>query len=244
MNLIPEHRALLGVDVVGSASNPGYHLNAVAECVDELLCEALATSGIPRHEVVDWESTGDGALLALPSRYLGRLLDCSQHLDALAAVRNRWQKPEICLRIAIEIGPVGGRPGFYAAKIALSRMLEAKEFKALFGRCREETPGDVASSALIVSEKVLGAAFGGDHTDLVRRSDFAALPLRNKEHSDTAWVRVPGFDPRSLDSFVSTRSEEGAQRPSVQVSNTSYGTNQGVQAHTVNGGVTFGAVPR
>lgn len=245
MEPVPEHRALLGVDVVGSARNPGHHLNAVHTIVEESLSEALRISGISRSEALSWESTGDGALVMLPSAHLGAVLDSTDRLDTILGARNRWQKPEVRLRIAVEVGPVGDEPGLYAAKITHSRLLNAEAFKELFARCRQENSEDSVHSALIVSDHVLRTAFSGDHTTLVHRGDFAPLSVSDKEYADTAWVRVPRVDSRSLTSLGKRAPAQAADPDQqVRVVNQVNGSMNGIQAGTVNGGITYGSGPR
>lgn len=247
MNLVPEHRALLGVDVVGSASNPGYHLAVIPEAVHALLSGALSNCGIDRADILEWESTGDGALLTFASSHLGALLDTACLLDVAASARNRRHKPEVRLRIAVEVGPVGNASGFYEPKITLTRMLESEKFKELFDRCRQEEPDDTVNTALIVSEHAFQTVFSGDHTRLVRRNEFERLEVHVKEHQRIAWVRVPGFDARSLATFIESRSTEEAELPtqappaSNVIQGSSYG---GIQAGTINGGVSQGWQPR
>jgi hypothetical protein len=243
VELVPRHRALLGVDVVGSARNPGHHLNAIRKTVDEVLDESLRRAGIARSEVLEWEPTGDGALLTLPSEKLGALLDMAQHLDGALDHHNKWRKPEVRMRVAVEVGPVGAEPGFYPAKITHGRLLNAEAFKRLFRRCQESDQG--THTGLIISDQVLRTAFGGDHTNLVRRGEFAPLPVRDKEYADTAWVRVPGFDARSIGELAQpdVRTTPGPQ-DQPRVSNHVNGNMYGVQTGTVNGGISFGAGPR
>ncbi|RKT53202.1 hypothetical protein [Saccharothrix australiensis] len=230
---VPEHRALLGVDVVGSTRNEGYHLDTVRAAVDGMVRAALATAGVGRSDVVEWEPTGDGALLTLSSRRLGAVLDAAHHLDGSAAEHNRHRKPDIRLRLAVEVGPVGPRPGLYAAKIALCRLLDAPAFKELVARCAG------AATALIVSDGVLRAAFGGDYTRHVRRTDFAPLAVRDKEFSATAWVRVPGYDTRAPQPGPTGTPPAGHGR----VVNVVNGSFYGVQAGDVHGGIHLGVPP-
>ncbi|HEX6342067.1 hypothetical protein [Umezawaea sp.] len=237
MELVPQHRALFGVDVVGSARNPGYHLDAVRRTLDAALERALAERGIEREEVLARESTGDGALLTLPSGRLGALFDVAHSLENLLADWNRRNKPEVRLRIAVEVGPVGDEPGFYAAKVTLGRLLDASAFKELFERCLGEQGPDGASTALIVSDHAWRTAFGGDHTRVVRQGEFSPLSVRDKEYADTAWVRIPGFDPRTA-----TGPARPEPRPTGRggVVNQVNGTMSGIQAGDVYGGITFG----
>lgn len=236
MNPVPQHRALLGVDVTGSAQLPSYLLNAVPATISKLVGEALTQSGITPDDVLSLEKPGDGALMVLPSSRLGAALDAAVLLDQLTTDHNRWHKPEVRLRIAVHVGPVG-EDGFHRARIVHTRLLDAPEFKELVKRCREEGSEDTANTALIVSSEALETAFSGDHTRVARRSDFAALPVAHKEFRHEAWVRVPGFDPRSLTGFTKPAP---APQPVQRVRNVVHGDmNGGIQAGTVNGGVNF-----
>ncbi|WP_330271143.1 hypothetical protein OG205_28855 [Lentzea sp. NBC_00516] len=235
MNPVPQHRALLGVDVIGSAQLPGYLMNAVPGVISKLIDAALAQSGVQPDDVLSLESPGDGALMVLPSEHLGAILDAAVRLDQLTIEHNRWSKPEVRLRVAVHVGPVGD-DGFHRARINHTRLLDAPEFKELLRRCHDEAGEETATTALIVSTEALDTAFSGDHTQVARRSDFASLPASNKEYRHDAWVRVPGFDPRSLAAFAGTTS---APEPTARVQNVVHGEMRGVQAGTVNGGLTF-----
>jgi len=236
VNPVPQHRTLLGVDVIGSAQLPRHLLDAVPGTISKLLDAALAQNGIERADRLSVETPGDGALLVLPSEQLGAALDAAVRLDQLTIDHNRWHKPEVRLRIAIHVGPVGADGGFYQARITHGRLLDSPEFKTLLKRCHEEGDEETASTALIVSAEALDTAFSGNHTHLARRGDFAALPVSNKEYRQDAWVRVPGFDARSLAAFAGT---DSAPERAARVVNQVHGNMYGVQAGTVNGGVTF-----
>src|SRR5262245_35736766 len=123
MTLLPETRTLLGIDVIASAANPGYHLDALWRSLSEILDAALLESGIHPEEVLETEHTGDGSLYTFPSRDLGLVLDLSHRIDELAAEHNRWHKPDIRLRIAVDVGAVGSSDGYYSPKIWRGRLL-------------------------------------------------------------------------------------------------------------------------
>ncbi|WP_086668350.1 hypothetical protein [Lentzea kentuckyensis] len=235
MNPVPQHRALLGVDVIGSAQLPAYLMNAVPETISKLVGSALEQSGVAPDHVLSLESPGDGVLMVLPSAQLGAVLDAAVRLDQLTIDHNRWSKPEVRLRVAVHVGPVGD-DGFHRARITHTRLLDAPEFKDLLKRCRHEGAEETATTALIVSSEALDTAFSGDHTQVARRSDFASLPVSHKEYRHDAWVRVPGFDPRSLAEFVGTAS---APEPAARVQNVVHGAMNGVQAGNVGGDLNF-----
>ncbi|KAA9155925.1 hypothetical protein FPZ12_028820 [Amycolatopsis acidicola] len=228
MNLLPETRTLLGIDVVASATNPGYHLDALSRALSEIMETALSESGIHPEEILEKEHTGDGALYTFPSRDLGRVLDLSHRLDELATKHNRWRKPETRLRLAVDVGAVGDSAGYYSPKIWRGRLLNSRAFKGIVEKCLEERPDGSVSSGLIVSATAFREAFGGDYTKLVRQADFAEIQVDEKEYHQPAWVRVPGFDARSLKEFAGAAPEpeeagtvrnvvNGSMRNSIQV---------------------------
>jgi hypothetical protein len=239
VNPVPQHRALLGIDVIGSAQLPGYLMNAVPATISKLVGDALTQSGITPDDVLSLEKPGDGALMVLPSSKLGDALDAAVLLDQLTTEHNRWHKPEVRLRVAVHVGPVGDDDGFYRARVTHARLLDAPEFKELLKRCRAEGSEDTANTALIVSSEALDTAFSGDHTRVARRSDFASLAVVHKEFRQEAWVRVPGFDARTLAGFTAP-APTPASAPVTRVRNVVHGDmHGGIQAGTVNGGVNY-----
>ena len=79
--------------------------------------------------------------------------------------------------------------------------------------------------------------------------------MTNKEYVARAWVAVPGFDARTLDAMIDEdgASSEPASAPVEESEPTGRGSvtnimtgshNEGVQAHTINGGVRFGSKRR
>ena len=253
MILMPDSRALLAVDVIASASSPGYHRERQWRAMSAMLESAFGSSGIAPDMVVRYEPTGDGALYTLPSDRLGTAVDLTSHLDRLAAEHNRWQKPDIRLRVSIDIGAVGEEPGYYTPKIHLARMLGATEFKGLVDECIrssvDRAGNSWVNSALVMSGFAFREVFGGDYTSQVRQAEFAELAVSNKEFSDTVWVRVPGFDARTLVQFATsmTRSSkqvraDGAARRSVDtvVNYVAGDMSDSVQAGIVEGDINFG----
>ena len=235
MNPVPQHRAMLGVDVIGSAQLPAHLMNAVPGTISKLVGTALEQSGVEPDHVLSLEAPGDGVLMVLPSEQLGAILDAAVRLDQLTIDHNRWNKPEVRLRAAVHVGPVGD-DGFHRARITHTRLLGAPEFKDLLKRCQDEGAEETATTAVIVSTEALDTAFSGDHTRVARRSEFASLPVAHKEYRHEAWVRVPGFDPRSLAQFVGTSK---TPEPAARVQNIVHGDMNGIQTETINGGLTF-----
>lgn len=246
MVLMPDSQALLGVDVIGSASSPGYHRDRQWGALSTMLGTALTSSGITPDMVRHYEPTGDGALYTLPRHRLGTVVDLTDRLDKLAAEHNRWNKPDIRLRVSIEIGPVGPEPGYFTPKIYLARMLGAAEFRALVNECIQRNTDPVGNSSintgLILSNAAFREVFAGDYTDVVRQTEFARLPVTSKEFSDTAWIRVPGLDAHTLARFAAG-TDADAPRPAATHSTINHvGGNMtdSVQAEVVKGGIHFG----
>ncbi len=247
MCAMPEFRTLFGVDVIASASNPGYHLERVWGALSEMLSEALDASGITPEEVVRCEPGGDGALYVLPGNRLGALVDLTDRLDKLAARRNRWHRPDLRLRMAIETGAVSDHPTYEVPMIRLCRLLAARGFKSLVNGCVRANTDDrgncPVNSGLIMSTAAYRAVFGGDYTEVVRDTDFAEIPVSDKEFAERAWVRVPGIDARSLSERATTVQppDDEPRPPSSKVTNTIHGdAKNAVQAHTITGGIRLG----
>jgi hypothetical protein len=200
MHPVQHHRALLGVDVIRASTNSGYHLEAMSSAVTTMLSAALRSGG-GGADVSERQFTGDGVLLTLPQERLGVLFDVAEQLNRHAEEHNRWHRPDVKLRVAIEIGPVGGGERFSTSRASLVRMLDAEAFKTLVDRCLARRR-DATQTGLIVSEHAWRVAFGGDHVRYVRREEFAALRVTNKEYQATARVRIPGFDADSLATMI------------------------------------------
>ncbi|MCG8916925.1 hypothetical protein L6E12_14110 [Actinokineospora sp. PR83] len=237
MDLVPEHRAVLGVDIAGSASVPEDAMTQSRQFMQRALRESLTSAGIPDEEVLKWADRGDGALVTVPATRVGALLDAAHHVDGLTIAHNRLHRP-VRVRLSVELGPVAPGDSLSRTRVDASRLLDADAFKALFTRCAAEATDDRATTALIIPDRVLNVVFEGHHTTHVRRGDFAPLPITVKEYSGNAWVRIPGFDSTSL---TSLRQPQPQPQEHGGVVNTINGNvTHAIQAHTINGGITFG----
>lgn len=242
MELTPEYRALLGVDAMHSARNEGYHLNALASAINKILQITLQESGIESAAISNREDTGDGVLLTLSGKHLGRLVDLSQRINLHVSEHNRWRKPDLQLRIAIDIGPVADAPGYYASKITHNRLMNANIFKELLERCTQVRAGTRVNTGLVISECAYKSVFGGNYTELVEAGDFASLPVADKEFEQIAWVRIPGFDPNTITNLIGSlvhQTSPASLTSDGYVHNEVRGNMNGVQAGTVNGAITF-----
>jgi hypothetical protein len=247
VDTVAEFRALLGVDVIDSARTAPHLLPQVPTVLETLLAAGMNGVGVSRQAALDVQYTGDGWLYAFPSALLGRLVDLGPALDRIVAEHNRWNKLELRLRLAVEVGPLPDGPGFHPANIARSRLLEAPAFKLLARLCIAARPDGSMSTAMIMSDAVHQTIFRADYTQEARATDFAELAVTNKEFVARAWVAVPGFDARSLAALIAEGQPRPASEPieeskataSHSVTNTiSDSTNNGViQARDVTGPV-------
>lgn len=199
--VMPEHRALLAVDMIGSGSSHPEHLGQVPDLVGAPVHAALRAVGLNRDSAQDEQFTGDGFLRAYPSGYLPTLIDMVSVLDELLATHNRSAKPDVRLRIAVHLGPLPLEQGFHRSNIDLSRLLDAEVFKRVIRHCREHITTDALTTALIVSNSAYKTVFGGDYTRVIRRDEFASLPIAHNEFSEAAWVRITGVHPTQLGSI-------------------------------------------
>lgn len=232
MSQVPQFRAVLGVDAAGSGSLPGRYHQTLHDVLGEAAAAALSRHGV---EILDREDTGDGLLVTVPSASAGGLLDATHSLDLLLAAHNLWRKPEIRVRMAVEVGPVADGRGLAATKVDLVRMLDADEFRSLFAKCLAERPADAVNSALVISDQVRRTVVDGGHATAVRDTEFAPLRIRNKEFDRPAWVRVPGCDADTLSRLAPQDAKP--DRPAAKVVNVVNGSMHGVQAGVINGSV-------
>ena len=250
MDTVAEFRALLGVDVINSASTAPHLLPQVPTALKTLLGAGMDVVGISRDDAVDTQYTGDGWLYAFPTALLGRVVDLGHALDAIVAEHNKWNKLELRLRLAVEVGPLPDGQGFHPSNITRARLLEAPEFKQLARRCIAARPDGSMSTAVIMSDAVYQPVFRSDYTRVARRTDYAELAVTNKEFDARGWVAVPGFDARTLAAMItedepsaaSAAPEAEAESPRRgSVTNVVNGeVKNSVMAHTIKGDVRFG----
>jgi hypothetical protein len=232
--LMPEHSALLAVDVIGSGDSRPEHLHSIPELVGDLTQAALRAAGLSR-AAQDDQFTGDGFLRTYPARFLPAVVDMISVLDELLAAHNQRAKPEIRLRVAVHLGPVPPERGFHRPNIDVSRLLDAAEFKHVVRHCREHITTDTFTTALILSESAYQTLFQGDYTRVITRNEFAPLPITNKEFHEQAWVRIPGVHPTQISGIPLTapappsREESAPRNPSGERSISNSGAVQGNQ---------------
>lgn len=259
--VMPEHSALLAVDMIGSGRSRPEHLPSIPELVCELTQSALRAVGLGSEAAWDDQFTGDGFLRAYPSRYLPALVDMVSVLDELLATHNRLSKPDIRLRVAVHQGPLPVERGFHRPTIDVTRLLNAAAFKQVVGYCREHITTDGFTTALILSDSAYQTVFQGDYTRVITRNEFAPLLITNNEFREQSWVRIPGVHPTQISSIPhgesagvspgeperspeNTSGERSAgnasSAASFNVSNQASGGNVVIQAGTLHGGVHQG----
>lgn len=248
--VMPEHSALLAVDMIGSGRSRPEHLPSIPELVGDLTQAALRAVGLGSETARDDQFTGDGFLRAYPSRYLPALVDMVSVLDELLATHNRSSKPEIRLRIAVHLGPLPTERGFHRPNIDVTRLLGAAAFKQVVGHCREHITTDTFTTALILSESADKTVFQGDYTRVITRYQFAPLLITNNEFHEQSWVRVTGVHPTQIRSIPLTDEQAGvspgeSERSPENTSGKRSINNSGtVQGNQVTGdGNTFSTTP-
>ncbi|MBP2473980.1 hypothetical protein JOF53_002852 [Crossiella equi] len=242
---MPAFRTVLGVDVIGASSLSPYHREKLPALVDKIVRDALATRNVLVSPEA-WQHTGDGALISFPCEQLANVVDATQLMNELAAAHTRDSKPDVRLRLSIDIGPLPLENGLYNTNIACTRMLDAAVFKAVLATCHERQPHDF-SSGLILSEAAHHLAFGDHYAELVPARDFGRIPFRHKELKAAAWIRVPGFDADTLARLGKELAEPqssvaASAAPALapgSVSNVAHGNFSGIQAGTISGGVNM-----
>jgi hypothetical protein len=198
---MPEHSALLAVDMIGSGSSRLEHLSSIPELVCDLTQAALRAVGLSSDTAQSDQFTGDGFLRAYPSRFLPTLVDMVSVLDELLAAHNRSAKPEIRLRVAVHVGPLPAGRGFYRPNIDLSRLLGAAAFKQVVHHCQQHITTDAFTTALILSDSAYKTVFEGDYPRVITRNEFAPLLITNNEFHEHSWVRVTGVHPTQISSI-------------------------------------------
>lgn len=244
MDTVPDSRVLFGVDVVESATHPGYHLDAIPRVLNGLLSRTFTESGIQDRDIIDAETAGDAVLYTLPTHCLGKVVDAGQRLEASTLEHNRWSKPEVRLRIAVEQGSVADSGGYHHPKITRARLLESDVFKAVLSRSFGNHAEDPPCTGLIVSAAVFKQVFAGNYTALVHRGDFAEVHVSKKELHETAYIRVPGLDAERISEHAGEHRAKThpPQAPGPAVHNHVTGNMRGVQAGNIHGNVNVGAV--
>lgn len=248
--LMPEHSALVAVDVIGSGSSQPEHLSSIPELVGDLTQAALRAVGLNSDAAQDDQFTGDGFLRAYPSRFLPTLVDMVSVLDELLAAHNRSSKPQIGLRVAIHLGPLPAERGFYRPNIDVSRLLGAASFKEVVHYCREHITTDAFTTALILSDSAYKTVFQGDYTRVIKRKEFAPLLITNNEFNEQSWTRVPGVHPTQIssiplaDELATVSPRESAPAPGNVPGERSISNSGSVQGSQVTGdGNTFYTTP-
>lgn len=244
---MPEHRAILGVDVIKSARIPGYLLNELPPILNSLVDGGLTGCGVDGSLAIDRQHTGDGLRLTWPATVLGAVVDATSRIDELVRAHNRVRKPEVRLRMAVHAGHVPDEVGYHRPNIDCARLLDAAVFRDLLATCARERPDDAFNTGVILSDAAWRAVFAGPYTELVHQHDFVEVVAIGKEFSATAWVRVPGIGREQLAAYVRglpvdqvAGARTIAGTPTLNVTNNAGSNSSGVQAGIIRGDITIG----
>ncbi|QKW10093.1 hypothetical protein HUT18_30410 [Streptomyces sp. NA04227] len=188
----PEYRALLAVDIEGSAGRGTVALLTIRELLSTALRESLENSGIA-WRACRVQDLGDGFRVTAPPRVpKTRLIHpLVPDLAARLIAHNRLAGPltRVRVRMALHagdvcLGPVdevAGRP-----LETLARMLDAAELRTALAQAPGTVPLALLLSRHFHEETVHPGQLGID-PDTFRKVGFTV-----KEHTADAWLHVPG----------------------------------------------------
>lgn len=148
----------------------------------------------------DWDcqKAGDGELAILPPDEPENVLidDFCRILAENVADYNedRVDGARLRLRLAIHNGVVEPAANGYAGAgvVVVSRLVSADLARAV----QDALPQ--AGLVVILSNQVFVDTVVQRHTK-IREAQFRKITVQVKEYHDTAWLHVPGFDPRDVD---------------------------------------------
>lgn len=182
---LPELASIVAVDVVGARQRTDAEWRTMRSRMHEILSDALDSAGISLKSCL-LEDRGDGVLVIAPARFgvevlLGQLPEGLQ--AGIQAYNSQAPDPlGLQLRAAVDRGEVASDGYGVVGSIVNSvfRMLDAAQVKAA-SRDRR------ADLVLVTSD----ALFQGVKTS-IDVSGFKEVPVRMKETTSTAWMRVYG----------------------------------------------------
>ncbi len=187
MSDVPESRLVVALDVERYTSRPGDAQDEVRRALDRILPDAFEEAGLDwKNDVVERQSRGDGDLLVLPRRCLGRLLDPFVfRLDReLRRYRNRGHQP-LRMRMAVHCGPIHEGSLVGPGKNVACRIVEEDRLREIL---RRYTP---ASLVLAVSDATFQEAVRPGYTAL-EPEWFAPVETDVKSYRERIWVHVVG----------------------------------------------------
>jgi hypothetical protein len=208
MAQMPETRAQLAFDVVGSSAHDDDLLPNVRSASEQLLRAAFDSVNLDFDARTNVSAAGDGDLMSFPESFLPGLIDMTQHLQKQLYDHNRKTKPEIPMRLSVHAGPleVTDAPSFQRSYIELSRMLESAALKEVVRRCQEAGP---YSLALILSDQAYRTAVRARRTTDLVPHHFAAIEISGKSFEERCWIHVPSVDAARITEYAATDAPKG-----------------------------------
>ncbi|MBX9365702.1 hypothetical protein ACF09Y_15735 [Streptomyces massasporeus] len=200
-------RLLLAVDAKGYGGVDVVTQREWQEAIRRLLEEAAQVAGL------DWEQWvtqvgGDSVFAVLPqgASEPGLVDPFMRQLESGLRTFNRNRRDEAWLRLraAVHFGTASpAANGFEGrAPVEIGRLLDSRVLKAALAAAPE------AHLALAVSATVFNDVIGEAYTT-IRPQEFREVRVAEKEYAGRAWIRVPGYDAKSLDLGVAEPGAEG-----------------------------------
>jgi len=202
-------RLLLAVDAKGYGRADVVTQRQLQGAIQRILTDAAEASGLERER---WETQvgGDSVLAVLPEGASEpHLVDTfMRHLDAGLREFNHGRLPgsRLRLRVAVHFGTASpAANGFEGrAPVEIGRMLDSAALRSALDAAPD------ADMALAVSSTVFNDVVREAYTT-IRAQEFREVRVAEKEFAGRVWIRVPGYDVRTLDLTPPARREGGRE---------------------------------
>ncbi|KWW98823.1 hypothetical protein LI90_452 [Carbonactinospora thermoautotrophica] len=187
MSDVPESRLVVALDVERYTGRPGDAQDEVRRALDRILPDAFEEARLDwERDVVQREPTGDGDLLVLERRCLGRLDQFVSCLDrALRRYSNGGHQP-LRMRMAVHQGPLHEGTGVGPGKNGACRIVEEDLLRQALRRY------DSATLVVAVSDPVFQEAIRPGYVYGWDPEWFAPAETDVKGYRERIWVHVPG----------------------------------------------------
>ncbi|WP_329417088.1 hypothetical protein [Streptomyces sp. NBC_01268] len=214
---VPPQQALLAVDMQGYSRLPEAMMAPVRSDLDDVLTTVLAHSGIadPRSVPGTFKDTGDGAILVLPAKDTGRLIDpLLGHLHAALVRYDRERLPDgpsIRLRAAVHIGSLSLPDHRGDAINEVCRLLDSGAVRQALAAAGEHEGGFLAA---IVSEPAYRCTVGAGRTAEPSERHFLPAVARvegKPGFEERCRLYVPGLTPYLLSLAMSAKATEATE---------------------------------
>ncbi|MFG1639596.1 hypothetical protein ACGFMK_04870 [Amycolatopsis sp. NPDC049252] len=180
------------MDVQGYGSRDDQQHAAIQSGLLSVADTAAARCGLDR-SVWHRQGAGDGELAILPGAVPEPAVtdDYVRELVAGLADHNHDLAPEARMRIRIAIHHGVAMPGANGwtgqGVVGVSRLVDSAPLRAALNAFPE------ADLAVVVSRQIYTDVVAQRHTSL-KPAEFREVVVQQKEYTDVAWVRVPGYD--------------------------------------------------